>query len=116
VVAAAYQRADGRCELCGLNLGDERGVDHSLHHRRPRGMGGTSDPATSSVSNVLVICGSGTTGFHGRVEQYRSIAMQAGWLLRQHQDPASTPVQVLIGCRRARVLLAADGTYGEVPA
>lgn len=117
VVAAAMARADGCCELCGINVGGrERGLDYSLHHRRPRQYGGSSDPATASVSNALVLCGSGVTGCHGRVEQYRQIAMQAGWLVRQGQDPATTPVQILIGCRQARVLLAADGTYGEVPA
>jgi hypothetical protein len=114
VVAAAMARSGGCCELCGVSLGGERGIDFSVHHRRPRGIGGSSDPVTSSVSNVLVICGSGTTGCHGRVEQYRQIAMQAGWLVRQGQDPATTPVQIFVGCRMARVLLTSDGTYGEV--
>jgi hypothetical protein len=39
----------------------------------------------------------------------------SGWLIFHPGVPALTPVQVLVGWRRVRVLLAADGTYAELP-
>lgn len=97
-----YLRAGMRCERCGVYA--EGG---SVHHRRPRGMGGNKSAATSSPSNALLLCGSGTTGCHGWVESNRSEARDLGLLLRQHQDPAAVPVTLLVG----RVLLGAAGEY-----
>lgn len=84
--AMILTRAGGRCEKCGgpLNI-------HSLHHRRPRGMGGTRNPALSAASNFLALCGTGTTGCHGWVESNRTVAYLRGLLLRTGSDPTTTP-------------------------
>lgn len=97
-----YERAGECCEVCGRHA---RGG--SLHHRRPRGMGGTKDPASNAASNAVLLCGSGTTGCHGDVERYRLTSLADGLLLSQRQDPATTPVQLRYGL----VLLHDDGTY-----
>jgi len=77
VVAA---RSLGRCELCGAQ-GD------GVHHRLKRSAGGTWSPA-----NLLRLCGSGTTGCHGRIEGNPADAVSLGlWLLRG-EDPEATPV------------------------
>ncbi|MFJ5532450.1 HNH endonuclease [Streptomyces sp. NPDC093261] len=99
-----WQRAEGRCERCFLPI---TGGDHSIHHRRPRGMGGSSDPATNSPANLLLLCGSGVTGCHGWVETHRELAYQTGLLVHRWQDPRDVP---LIGrC------LTDEGTYAPLP-
>lgn len=119
------ERAGYRCELCGQTLGwldgplDGRGITwfapHSFHHRRPRGMGGTRRADSNEPQNLLLLCGTGTTGCHGRVEANRSASLGLGWLLRQDQDPAGVPVNVwhCDGHTTPR-LLTRDGQYVEV--
>lgn len=110
-VAACLARAGGRCEICTGVLGPRRGVDFSLHHRCPRKMGGTKDPAVNSPTAVLVPCGSGTTGCHGRIESRRAEALANGWLVPQGGDPAT--VAVLI--HRDRWVYLTDVGYADEP-
>lgn len=63
-----------------------------IHHRKPRGMGGTRDPLVNSPSNLVLLCGSGTEGCHGWVESHRTEAREAGWLVSQHADPRYQPI------------------------
>ncbi len=85
---AVKERSGGCCEYCGCPLDD---VPASLHHRRPRGMGGTKDPLANSPANALVLCGSGTTGCHGRFEYARALAMAKGVIVSRYAgDPAHT--------------------------
>jgi hypothetical protein len=79
-------RSNGVCELCHQPL-----RQFSVHHRRPRQMGGTKRPESNMAANLLVICGSGTTGCHGHIESMRSEAYESGVLLRSMQDPESEP-------------------------
>lgn len=108
-VAAVLERAGYCCEACGKTVGDERGVDYSIHHRKARGMGGTRFGA-NLASNLLVLCGSGTTGCHGYVESHRSEAMACGWLVSRYQDPSAVPAQIGDQVR----LLTNLATYQEV--
>ncbi|GAA1138557.1 hypothetical protein [Nocardioides aquiterrae] len=119
-------------ELCGTRLFDESWTgDHSFHHRQPRGMGGSRRREVNSPANVMLLCGSGTTGCHGFIEKYRSSAEQEGWLVRHGQDPAEVPVTVFGGWNAVttmqgvkirdhiatrRVLLTDAGDYQEVAA
>jgi hypothetical protein len=71
-------------------------------------MGGTRRPWINQLTNLLLLCGSGTTGCHDRVEANRAVAYAAGWLIRGHStDPATVPVELA----RGLVFLTADGCY-----
>jgi len=89
---AVQRRSGGRCEV-GL-LGTCTGQAANLHHRLPRRMGGTSNPAASTACNALHLCGSGTTGCHGWIEAHRAEALGRGWLLHAGQDPAVEPATI----------------------
>lgn len=113
VVVAVLERASYACEICGVDLlYGERGVDYSIHHRLARKMGGTRWDGSNLPSNLLVVCGHGTSGCHGEIESRRSSAVARGWLVLSHEDPEH--VAVLITRDRWRYL-AADGSYAENP-
>lgn len=85
-VTLVRERDGQACVLCGTtnNL--------TTHHRRARGMGGSRWPGINLPTNLLTLCGSGTTGCHGFVESYRNTARTQGYLVSQHADPAELPV------------------------
>lgn len=96
------QRSGGVCEVCARQMAT------NTHHRRPRGMGGSRDPITDSVVNLLRLCGSGTTGCHGWIESHRECSYDLGLLVRRTvSDIAAVPATLAVG----RVLLCPDGTY-----
>lgn len=128
-------RAGGCCELCGVLLHDGydwTAVAHSVHHRQARGMGGTALGSANSPANLLMLCGTGTTGCHGFITRHPRSAEQEGWIVRHGVDPAAVPVTVRVGWRSrwtggvdgvpavpiaplvetGQVLLSDDGTYG----
>lgn len=96
--AVVLDRSMGGCELCGRLLFDDLnrplGHAYSIHHRQPRGMGGTSRPEINSPANLLLLCGDATTpgGCHEYVESNRARAYLNGWLVRASADPAEVPV------------------------
>jgi len=88
-----YIRDEESCVRCGQGLRwEDRGHGWSMHHRRPRGMGGSKDPALALPSNALTLCESGTTGCHGWVETHRDEALEAGLLVSKWDDPGDIPV------------------------
>lgn len=91
--AAVYARSNHSCERCGTR----EAQFWSMHHRRPRGMGGSKNKALNEPSNILLLCGSGTTGCHGWVESHREEAYEAGLLVRMWQVPRDTPVTLWHG-------------------
>lgn len=105
-----WARAGGACELCRGSLAGPQGF--SVHHRLPRRMGGSRRPELNTPANLLVVCGSGTTGCHGRIESNRTQAYADGLLLHDGVDPAAVSV-VLAGPDGwpRRVLLTVDGMY-----
>lgn len=108
VVDAVYERAGHSCERCSAAVGPTRGLDHHLHHRRPRAAGGSSAPDTNLPSNLLLLC----PPCHSEVESRRAEALAAGWLVPQGSDPAQTAV--LLAGERWRYLTA-DGAYDIHP-
>lgn len=78
-----------KCRRCGVDITHRM---YSIHHRKPRGMGGTKDPRADSPGNLLTLCGTGTTGCHGWVESHRAEAYAQGWLVRSYDDLATVPV------------------------
>jgi 5-methylcytosine-specific restriction protein A len=109
-VEAVWDRAGGRCEISGVPLSGVRGEDFHVHHRRPRRMGGSRDPETNDVENLLLL----SPEAHEHVERNRSEAYERGWLVRQEAIPAAVPVVVLVGGQVARVLLTDDAQYRPV--
>ena len=87
VRAAVLARDDHTCQRCGRYLVHQ---PYSLQHRRPRGMGGAADPHT--MANLVVLCGTATTGCHGDVESHRSRATRDGWLVPAGVSPEEWPV------------------------
>lgn len=108
------ERAGYCCEVCGVSLhnGTAWTSAYSIHHRRPRAMGGTRDPIANTPANLLLLCGTGTDGCHGRIERERSTAYVYGWLVRQGDDPSRVPLWVWHRPERP-VLLTVDGLVEE---
>lgn len=104
-VAVVYERAQHGCERCAEHVGPERGVDHHIHHRRPRAAGGSKRDDTNSPANLVLIC----PDCHSEVESYREAAYAEGWLVRQTGDPAEVPILIERGNRW--VLLSPLGLY-----
>jgi hypothetical protein len=98
-------RFGNRCARCG-------GFGATIQHRKPRGMGGSSDPAINYPSNLLWVCGDGTTGCHGYMESFRFEAYTMGWLVADGMDPAKVPVVLWDG---RRVVLDVYGGHEPAP-
>lgn len=81
-VCAAVDRRDRySCVRCG------RGIDGgSRHHRQLRRFG------NHTITNLILLCGSGTTGCHGWVHGNVALAYEAGWLVHSWHTPDSVPV------------------------
>lgn len=96
--AIVYQRSGGLCEGCGQHRGD------GVHHRRGRGQGGTWCP-----SNLLHLCGSGTTGCHGWATSRPAWSHAAGWTLRHGDVADQVPVYLRTAYGPGWALLDAAG-------
>lgn len=106
---AAWDRAGGRCEITGVWLGERDSDEWALHHRRVKGMGGSSRDDTHVLSNVLALSHAAhNLGPRPAVHLDVAWARERGYLVGQHQHPRLVPV-LLRG--RARVLLTDDGGY-----
>jgi 5-methylcytosine-specific restriction endonuclease McrA len=77
-------RDDHRCSLCGKLID----LHYELHHRRPRGSGGSKDPKTNLPSNGVLL----DPSCHRWVESNRELARERGFLVRQGNDPAMQPI------------------------
>ena len=98
-----------KCVRCGEDIGGDRGLEWVVHHRRPRGLGGTRRTDTNSPINLLTLC----SGCHVHVESHRGEALSNGWLVPQIADPATIGVLVEHGSRFT--YLSADGRYSDDP-
>lgn len=85
---AIRQRAGSRCEVCGLPADLAQ-----IHHRRPRGMGGTKRRESGGAANGLLL----HPACHERIERNRAAALENGWLVSQTADPAEVPVRLWDG-------------------
>ena len=92
--AAIYQVGDHRCIGCGR-------TDLNTHHRRRRGMGGTSDRGIGHPTNGVPLCGSGTLGCHSYTHSHPADGLLLGWNLPDDGDPLAAPFyDVRFGWRR----------------
>ncbi|RVW03162.1 hypothetical protein EGT50_09970 [Rhodococcus xishaensis] len=91
-------RAGGRCEA--MWAGTCNGRVEEIHHRRPRGAGGSKAPAVNRAGNGIAIC----SPCHRLIESQRDAARTAGLLVSLHEShPANVPV-----VRRHRLVLLDD--------
>jgi len=89
-----WDRDQGSCARCGAAVTGARGLSWSVHHRRPRGSGGSSLKLVDLPGNLILLCGSGTTSCHGRVESHRVAARASGFLvpLNGVRKPVEVPI------------------------
>jgi hypothetical protein len=102
-----YVRDGSRCARCDASVVN---IPSSLHHRLPRRMGGTSDPRSYDSRNLVLVCGTGTTGCHGEIESYRALSYDTGWLIRSYAE-LDTP---LLSKDGRRVYLYGNGDRDDV--
>jgi hypothetical protein len=94
------------CVKCGKPLHVTSG---SRHHRQRRAIGG------HTPENLILLCGSGTTGCHGDVHDHPEDARKHGWIVRATGiiEPEEIPLQVVAngpGSALRWVMLSAEGT------
>jgi hypothetical protein len=83
LVEDVKQRDNYECAVCGLPV---TGLGH-VHHRKPRGMGGSG--VVNIMSNLLFLHPS----CHLRhVEEQRQRAIENGWLVVGDAHPAEVPL------------------------
>lgn len=82
--AAVRERDQDRCVRCSLHVNVAGGG--SIHHRQRRRDGG------HRPCNLIVLCGSGTTGCHGWVTAHPAQARDSGFIVPTWGDPATTPI------------------------
>lgn len=86
-VALSVVERDGMCRRCRNSAGAQ------IHHRKPRGAGGSSDPRINSRANLVWLC----SGCHAEIESFRNEARDSGWLVRFSEDPETVPLVDLTG-------------------
>lgn len=107
---AVYERDGMCCVRCGISV---LSAPRSVHHRQPRGAGGTASPAAHRLSLLVLVCGTGVTGCHGDIESHRTAALAGGWLISKFEaaDPQTIPLHLPDG---DQLLLADDGTRTRI--
>ena len=90
-------RAGGVCEA--MFVDECNGQAEQMHHRRPRGAGGTKRKDANSPANLVHIC----FPCHQAIEMYRLVARERGLLISQHSSVLVSHVPVWR--RGVRVLL-----------
>lgn len=87
LVDAVLEREGWCCGNCGGELHGRRGIEYSIHHRKRRSQGGDNRP-----SNLVALCGHGTSGCHGDVHRLVAAATKAGLLVPRDVDPEAVPL------------------------
>ena len=88
---------DEGCVICGRS-----DLPVQIHHRRPRGAGGSKDAATNRPPNLITLC----ADHHRWVESNREISREKGYLVPSWEDPATVRVRHAV---HGTVLLTHDG-------
>lgn len=81
-----------RCAMCGTFL-MVLGQWQSVHHRKPKGMGGSA--LLENASNLVTLCGVGNAdGCHGKAHSNPHWARNHGWIVSRSFNPAEIPVDM----------------------
>lgn len=95
------ERDNGRCAWCGLPLDDSA----QLHHRRPRGRGGSRLPWVNLPGNGVFL----HARCHTVVESQRAGSIEDGFLVSMNGVAVSSEVEI-VHAVHGRCLLSDDGT------
>ena len=77
-------RDQRRCRRCSAPMAQ-------IHHRRPRGMGGSRrDEAINAPSNLVCLC----APCHRWIEAHPAESFEDGWRVRRSHDPRAIPLVV----------------------
>ena len=115
--APLWERSQGRCEVSGRVLDFDT---FDMHHRRPKGMGGTSRAGVHELWNLLAlhpdVHNGGPESIHGR----RKWSEERGYLLPKHtadHEVILWPVWLhgLVPSRVQRWVLLGGTDYWAVP-
>lgn len=71
-----------RCAVCGRDLLDAY-IRHSFHHRHMRSH---PYPGLHEPQNLILVCGSGTQGCHGRIHANPEWAYRLGYLVHMNDE------------------------------
>jgi hypothetical protein len=74
------ERENDRCAKCGMRA-------NNAHHRKNRSQGGKD-----VLSNLLLLCGSGTIGCHGWITEHPALGYTNGWSVMSTGRPEDIPV------------------------
>lgn len=100
-----WERCKGRCEVSGQPITE---AQFEAHHRRNKGMGGTSRPDTHAPYNLLAlhpkIHNGGPDSVHGR----REWSDERGYLIPKHHNVPERRPFLLHG---RRWVLVQDGAF-----
>lgn len=102
------------CVVCGITVAVEDGdslrpvEQYSIQHRTARGMGGSGNPALNHPTNLLTMCGTGTTGCHGYIEANPDYARTHGYRVDSWEAPETVPVTVQSFGEQSRFVLDGD--------
>jgi hypothetical protein len=83
VAQTVDMRDDNRCVRCMEWI-----RNGSRHHRKLRSQGGEN-----TAQNLILLCGSGTTGCHGWVHSHISEAIDAGYICPSWREPENWPLK-----------------------
>lgn len=83
------------CEACGERIG---GLRYALHHRHPKGRGGTKLPWIHTAVNLMLVHGDFSLNCHNLTEysihQNPTRSYRLGHMVRRGTHPAMVPVIV----------------------
>lgn len=86
VVAEVEERAGWACEACGATVSGKP----DLHHRKARGIGGTSEEDLDVATNIIRI----HPRCHAWIHAHPRVGREHGWIVRRGDDPAQVEVKV----------------------
>ncbi|KFI67726.1 gp77 phage protein [Bifidobacterium magnum] len=99
------ERDNGCCVRCGKYC---IGQTASIHHRKRRSQANKRE--RDQPQNLVLLCGTGTTGCHGWAHANVADAQTMGYLLHSWEDPAARPVYTKDGWKQP----LEDGTYKTI--
>jgi 5-methylcytosine-specific restriction protein A len=88
------ERDHGLCARC-------RFQGNQIHHRRPRGLGGSTDPMINNVANLIFVC----SPCHLAIELHRERSYAQGWLLKHTPE---LPSEVALLDRTGRLFFLTE--------